>query len=271
MTPLLLCVAIALALAQTPPPAAPRAAAPPPKPETIYVAVQTPPPTVTVQAVPPTVTVEAPSEWPTIVLGILGLALVAFQVALMRRQNRIMSRQTDAMSAQSELMSKQTALAEQQAAWRRDEAIGTFYRVAFDLVGEFMKANVGPGQRIAADYSTHPRQMLRDASRLFAPLGNSMVMALNQTGLLLDHYFEAVLAYNKWAGGGEITDTLVEHCNTVQSLRGLVGNNLDLANGQLSPELRWKDESGDDHRFRARCSKPPATRSPNEELERGSP
>ena len=112
-----------------------RAPVPRVKHDTIYVAVQAP---------PPTIIVEAPSQVPAVVLGVLGLGLVAFQIWMMRRQTRIMERQTGAMETQSTLLAKQTELGEQQAAWRRDEAVGTFYRMAFDLAEEFRKANVGP-------------------------------------------------------------------------------------------------------------------------------
>jgi len=39
--------------------------------------------------------------------------------------------------------------------------------------------------------------MLREASRLFAPLGNPFVTAANQAGCVLDEYFSAVEFYNK--------------------------------------------------------------------------
>src|SRR2546425_113620 len=93
---------------------------------------------------PPTVNVEAPSQVPAIVLGVAGLVLLIQQLRIMARQTDAMNRQTDlldkqraVMTAQGDLMARQTALGEQQAQWRRDEAIGTFYRIAFDLVDEF--------------------------------------------------------------------------------------------------------------------------------------
>jgi hypothetical protein len=123
----------AIILAQSPAqrPVGPQAPTAQPKRDTIYVASQSPPPAVTVA--PPNVTIESPSDLPTMVLGIVGAILLAFQLRVMGRQTSLMSRQTDAMKTQGELMAKQTALGEQQATWQRDEAIGTFYRIATTL------------------------------------------------------------------------------------------------------------------------------------------
>jgi hypothetical protein len=69
MTSLMLCAVVALA-----PPSAQRGARAPatrPTRDTIYVAVQPP---------PPTINVETPSQAPAVVLGILGLILVGLQV-----------------------------------------------------------------------------------------------------------------------------------------------------------------------------------------------
>ena len=66
---------------------------------------------------------------------------------------------------------------DQQAASQRTEAIGTFYRIAHDLADELGKANVLPTTLISANFGTYPRQMLREASRLLAPLGTAVVFA----------------------------------------------------------------------------------------------
>jgi hypothetical protein len=208
------------------------------KRDTIYVAVQSP---------PPTINIAAPSQAPTVVLGMLGLILVGLQVWIMLRQTTIMT--------------KQTALEEQQAAWRRDEALGTFYRMAFDLADEFRKANVGSFHSIRANYDTHPRQVLRQASAVFAPLGNTFVMAANQAGMRLDEYFLAVERYNKpfrqeVERRGDLSVENQEDYNSVQSLRGIVGGDLDLANSQIPADLRWKYANGRDYSFRAMCSRP---------------
>jgi len=74
-----------------------------------------------------------------------------------------MESQGEIMAAQQTTLKEQHALAEQQMRWRRDEAIGTFFRLAHDLVGEFRKANVLPLTTVPADFNTHPRQVLREA------------------------------------------------------------------------------------------------------------
>jgi hypothetical protein len=246
----LLCCSALLVLGQGPGQRGARAPAPPAKHDTIYVAV------------PPTVIVQAPSDTPTIVLGILGALLLAAQLWIMKRQ-------TEAMDKQTTLLAKQTALEEQQAAWRRDEAVGTFYRMAFDLAEEFRKANVSSFDSIPANYDTHPRQVLRHASAVFAPLGNGFVMAANQAGMRLDDYFIAVERYNKpfrqmAKRDGDLSGEDQEDYNMVQSVRGIVGGDLDLANHQIPAELRWKYSSGKDYSFRTVCSQPAPMRGSGE-------
>ena len=245
MSILLLWVAL-LSAAQTPAQRGARAPAAAARRDTIYVAVQSP---------SPTINVEAPSQAPAVVLGILGLVLVGFQVWIMLRQTTIMA--------------KQTALGEQQAAWRRDESLGTFYRMAFDLAEEFRKANVSSLDAILANPETHPRQVLRQASAVFAPLGNAFVMAANQAGMRLDEYFLAVERYNKpfrqevRRRGDASVDNQAEY-NTVQSFRGIVGGDLDLANHQIPADLRWKYPDGKDYSFRRMCSLPVPMRDTHE-------
>ena len=214
------------------------------KHDTIYVPVQ---------SLPPTITVEAPSQVPAVLLGVLGLGLVAFQIWIMRRQTRIMERQTTAMEAQSTLLAKQTALGEQQAEWRVGEAVGTFVRLAHDLVAEFEKANVLPTMRIDADFGTHPRQMLREASRLFAPLGPTFLVAANVAAMRLDHYFSAVEVYN---GTHTTREAMLQLLETVQSLRQQVGGDLDQANRAITDKIRWTYADGRDYDFRKLCSLP---------------
>jgi len=230
--------------AQTP---AQRRAAPQVKHDTIYVAVQG----------PPAVNVEAQSQWPPVVLGIAGLLLLWLQL-------RIMGRQTEAMNRQTAILDRQTALGEQQAAWRRDEALGTFYRMAFDLAEEFRKANLSAYDLVPVNYDTHPRQVLRQASVVFAPLGNAFVMAANQAGMRLDEYFLAVERYNapfrQHVRRDDFSAENQEAYNTVQSFRAIVGADLDLANSQIPAELRWKYHDGKDYSFRAMCALPPALR-----------
>jgi len=165
-----------------------------------------------------------------------------------------MERQGEIMSAQQATLAAQYALAEQQARWRRDEAIGTFYRIAHDLVGEFGKANVLPPTPVPANFSTHPRQMLREASRLFAPLGNDFVFAINELAMRLEQYFEAVEAYNDSPRGRDGADRLI----SAQHFREQVGRNLDRASHLLPDDLRWKYADGKDYAFQTLCSPPPS-------------
>jgi hypothetical protein len=226
VTSLLLCAVLALAQA----PAAPRPTATSGvKRETIYVAIQSP---------PPSVTVEAPSQAPAIALGIAGLILLGLQLWIMSRQTTLMDRQTELLN--------------RQAIWQRDEAIGTFYRLAHDLVAEFEKANALPGAPITADFNTHPRQMLREASRLFVPLGNDFILAANEIAMRLDEYFSAVEDYMAHPGGREGAEQLM----SVFELRQQVGRNLDRASALLPPELRWKYADGTEYNFRALCGPP---------------
>lgn len=227
----------AVLLAQAPAQRGTRAPATAPR-DTIYVAIPGPPPEITVQTPPPRVTVESSSNLPTIILGILGAVLLGVQLLIMRTQ--------------SELLAKQTALGEQQSVSRRDEAIGTFYRIAHDIADEFKKANQMAGAQIPANFDTHPRQMLREAARLFAPLGNPFVFAATATAMYLDRYFEAVQAYNQAPGG----ESGMERWFRVKRLRRQVGNNLDATAMTLPPEQRWKPREATDYRFGDLCGMP---------------
>jgi len=192
------------------------------KRDTIYVAVQSP---------PPTINVEAPSDTPTIVLGIIAALLLAAQLWIMKRQ-------TDLMARQDEL--------------RRNEAVFTFYRVAHDLANELRKANVLQSTPVPANYETHPRQVLRDAGRVFAPLGSKFVLAISAVALYVDTYFEDVLAYND----GRLRGRHAEVWYAVQRDREQIGRNLDEAKLLIPSELRWKYHDGSDHPFRKLCTMP---------------
>jgi hypothetical protein len=185
---------------------------------------------------PPTIIVEAPSQASTVVLGIVGALLLAGQLFVMARQTTAMNRQT--------------TLLDQQAQWRRDEAIGTFYRIAFGIADEFHTANVLPSTPIPANYETHPRQMLREVARLFAPLGNDLVYAATEMAVRVDQYFLAVAAYNEGPRGREGAERLM----SVQELREQVGRNLDRANALIPSALRWKYADGKEYDFRVLCS-----------------
>ena len=255
MSALLLCAAL-LATFQTPAQRGARAPTAPAKRDTIYVAAQSP---------PPSVTVEAQSQWPAILLGLAGLMLVYLQLRVLDKQTAAMTRQaellekqtalqreqTEAMSRQTALLDKQTALLDQQAVWRRDEAVGTFYRVAHELTSELRKANVMAGTPIPANFNTETRQWLREAARLFAPLGNDVVFAATASAMYLDLYFEAVASYNKYPRGRDVAQW-----TTVQQAREQVGRNLDATSLLIPAELRWKYGDGTAYSFRKLCMMP---------------
>ena len=157
------------------------------------------------------------------------------------------------MARQTDILDRQTTLAAQQAEWRVGEAVGTFVRLAHDLMMEFKKANVLPMMTIEADFGTHPRQMLREASRLFAPLGPQFLIAANQAAMRLDEYFLAVQAYNE----NRSSRADRSRYDTVQSLRGRVGGDLDQANSAIPKLSRWTYGDGSDYQFRSLCSLPP--------------
>jgi len=193
------------------------------------------------------------TTWSDVVLGGLTLVVLVLQWWVFRRQARLMERQGEIMAAQQVTLTEQRALAEQQMRWRRDEAIGTFFRLAHDLVGEFRKANVLPLTTVPADFNTHPRQVLREASRVFAPLGNDFIFSANEIAMRLDQYFTEVEAYNGDPRGRDGADRLM----SVQASREQVGRNLDRASRFISNERRWKYADGKEYDFRALCSPPP--------------
>ncbi len=238
---LIVCTALLCAV-QTPAQRGARAPAPPAKHDTIYVAVQAP---------PPTISVEAPSQWPVVAIGVATLLLLAVQL-------RIMARQT-------EILDRQAALAKQQADWRAVEAVGAFVKLAFDLEAEFRKANVLPGTILHADPKTHTRAVLREASRVFAPLGTQAVAALTQASFRVDEYFAAADSYNRDVRGREGAARL----QVVQHLREQVGHDFNAANRAIPDDDRWRYDNGKDYDFRANYAFPPGLL--DETTERASP
>jgi hypothetical protein len=228
-------VLVAITLTQGSPQPASRVGAPAaqPKLDTIYVAAQGP---------PPTIVVEAPSQWSTLVLGVAGLLLLGLQLWIMARQTGAMNRQTD-------LSEKQTALLDRESLRQRVEAAGTFYRIAHDLVDEFRKADVLPTTPVPANPETHPRQMLREASRLFSPLGNSVVRMVTEAASFVEMYFIAVVDYN----ANMRTRDGASRLATVQQLREQVGRRLDMADHLIPTELRWRYDYGTDYNFARLC------------------
>jgi len=94
--------------------------------------------------------------------------------------------------------------------------------------------------------------MLREAIRLFAPLGTAVVFAATGAAMFVDQYFEAVESYNKKPGGRDGA----ERWASVQRLREQVGRNLDAASMLIPQGLRWKYQDGTDYSFRKLCSMP---------------
>ena len=237
MTTAILCAAIALV--QTPTQRPSRTPAPVVR-ETIYVAVQTPPPTVNVQTPPAAVTVQVPSDWPTWVVGALGLLLVGLQLKLMSNQNALMRRQTDAMSLQTTLMEKQAALEEQQATWRRTEAISAFYRLAFDLKAAFFTANQGYRFFISETAHDHARQVFRQAPEFFAPLGDGFLKAISDAAAALEHYLAAAHDHNhKFQPDELLHPDHQERYDTVLTRQRYVGECMDRANQEIPAASRW--------------------------------
>jgi hypothetical protein len=94
-------------------------------------------------------------------------------------------------------------------------------------------------------------------------------MAANQAGMRLDKYFLAVEQYNKpfrqeVKRQGDVSLENQSEYSTVQSFRGIVGGDLDLANGQIPADLRWKYSNGKDYSFRDMCSLPAPMREHTE-------
>ncbi len=95
----------------------------------------------------------------SMLLGILTLLVLAGQLYVFWRQSQIMKsqgksadQQTRLMEAQANILRSQQELTQLQVEWRRYEALGTFYRIAFDLVEEFKKANVQPAAGMPVDF-----------------------------------------------------------------------------------------------------------------------
>ncbi len=120
------------------------------------------------------------------------------------------------------------------------------------MAEEFKKANVLPGAMMQGNYETHPRQLLREASRLFAPLGNDVVFAATGAAMYVERYFEAVKAYNDDFRGSEGARLWDE----VQLMRKAAGDNLDITSMRIPKELRWTYGDGSDYKFTRLCTMP---------------
>jgi hypothetical protein len=187
----------------------------------------------------PKVIVEAPSIWPGILVGVLTLGVLIGQLIVFWRQAEIMRRQAEIL--------------ESQASNAANQAVTTFYQIAFDITMEFRKANVLPTVMIPVDPSNRPQHVLREAGRLFAPLGNDFLRHITHAGIHLDIYFLAVGDYNKDPTGHQNAGVW----QRVQLAREWVGNDLDLVSTRLAPALQWQDPEGKAYNFREMCSLPP--------------
>jgi len=179
-------------------------------------------------------------------IAVLTLVVLGAQLLVLWQQARIMSVQTGIQKAQQEL-------SQAQLDWRRTEALSAFYRIAFDLVDEFKKANVRVAVGMPVDSRTQPRLMIREAGRLLAPLGHDVVKAAMETSMQLDQYFAAVQEYQSRPTGPDG----VVNWTSVQKWREQVGKRLDLTNSLIPDGVRWTYDGGAQYDFCTLCSLPP--------------
>jgi hypothetical protein len=205
----------------------------------------------------PVVNVKLPSDVSAIVIGALAVVVAALTLVVLYRQLGV-------FRSQAVLLGHQTTLLQNQEQVRAAEAAGTLYRIADDLVEEFQKANQLPGTPIKANPETHPRQMLREASRLFAPLGVSVIYRMNEVAARLDAWFETLEKYNPRPGGEEGKSTWGD----IQDGREQIGITLDAAAKALPQDLRRK--LGPLNSYQNMCAMPPAWFEAGE-IERATP
>jgi len=183
------------------------------------------------------------------VLAGLTLVVLIAQAVVFWRQLKVMAKQ-------AEISERQLQLQREQADWRRTETIGTFYRTASDLAVEFTKANVSVlGVLIEADFAAHPREVLREASRVFAPLGDAALDNLYTVGVLLDRYYENVLDYNRIVPTGDLTRRM-EASDRLDKDRAQIGRTLDAVHTSIPWAVRWKYWEDESHAFHRLCSRP---------------
>ena len=100
--------------------------------------------------------------------------------------------------------------------------------------------------------------MLREAARLFSPLGNAFVFAVTETAYAVEEYFVAVAIYNGKPSGRDGANRWM----SVQVAREQVGIHLDATNLHIPDGLRWKYPDGKEYNFRLRCAAPTALGGP---------
>jgi len=155
---------------------------------------------------------------------------------------------------QAVIYSRQATLMKTAQDERVRAAASTLYRAAYDLVDEFRKADgiaVGGGA-LPVNFETHPRQLMRTAGQIFAPLSNQAVAAVNQAARGVDVYFEQVAAWN--AHIPENRDGV--RLRSINLARRNVGVELDRAQDQLTAELRAVSPTGHQPLFRELCAHP---------------
>jgi hypothetical protein len=185
-------------------------------------------------------------------IWITGLTLIVLIV-----QAFVFWKQLDVMAMQKDIYGGQLRLQQQQMDWRRTEATGAFYRLAFDLVTELKKANQSAsGDLVYADIDTPLRQELRNAGQVFAPLGDAVVQALTHLGGALEDYFDALHRYNMKP---PLPRSVAPERDEVDALRARIGDDLDHAHMSIPSELRWKQTGGGRPVFHLLCSRPQVT------------
>ena len=142
---------------------------------------------------------------------------------------------------------------------RQTEAVGSFYRLAYDIVDEFRKADAiaDAGDSLSVNFEAHPRQVLRGASHVFSPLGNHAVMALNQVGRGLDIYFEQVQRWNVLG----VQNRILPRRQSINEARRRVGEQLDSAHLKIPERLRYSWVGADQDVFTELCSHPSIRRT----------
>ena len=177
-------------------------------------------------------------------LAIFGVALSFATVMVLFGQKRIGERQARIAQEQTEIAKRQIALQEESRRERLREAIGRFCRTAHDLASELKKADHIDelGEEVGVDWKAHPRQVLRNASLEFAPLGDRAVQWLNELGAELDRYYEDASSWNADNRDYRGTALIVR----IDEHRRRIGTLLDRINGEIPLELRDLQYGGGD-------------------------
>lgn len=134
------------------------------------------------------------SAWPAILIGALTLLVLGAQLLVFHRQQRIMDRQAT-------IADEQRSFLEQQAKVVHDQAMGSLHRISHSLtyfLGDSWHDD--PRKPVRTDIGDDIVATLRDAPRLFAPLGLETIAYVNEMSLSLRYYIEAATMYNQKIG-----------------------------------------------------------------------